>query len=64
MAAAPLNPNDEIRSRILQYFYDRNATATSRFGKRGSAIKISDVKRELKGLHGLTQQQSCRTSHT
>lgn len=57
MSAAPLNPNDEIRSRILQYFYDRNATATSRFGKRGSAVKISDVKRELKGLHGLTQQQ-------
>jgi hypothetical protein len=57
MSAAPHNANDEIRSRILHYFYDRNAAATSRFGKRGSAVKISDVKRELKGLCGLTQQQ-------
>jgi len=51
------NPNDEIRNHILRYFYDRNANATSRFGKKGSAVKISDAKRELKGLHGLTQQQ-------
>lgn len=52
-----VNPNDEIRSKILQYFFDRNAKATSRFGKKGSAVKISDVKRELKALHGLTQPQ-------
>lgn len=51
------NPNDEVRGKILQYFYDRNAKATSRFGKKGSAVRVSDVKRELKGLHGLTQQQ-------
>jgi hypothetical protein len=51
------NPNDEIRHRLLQYFYDRNANATSRFGKKGSAVKISDVKKELKARHGLTQQQ-------
>jgi hypothetical protein len=51
------NPNDEIRARILGYFYDRNAHATSRFGKKGSAVKISDVKAELKALQGLTQQQ-------
>ncbi len=52
-----VNPNDVIRNEILQYFYDRNANATSRFGKKGSAVKISDVKRELKTEHGLTQQQ-------
>ena len=51
------NPNDEVRGQILRYFYDRNATATSRFGKKGSAAKISDVKRELKERHGLTQPQ-------
>lgn len=51
------NPNDEIRAQILRYFYDRNDRATSRFGKKGSAIKISDVKAELKALHGLSQQQ-------
>lgn len=57
MQATETNPNDEIRRQILQYFYERNANATSRFGKKGSAVKISDVKRELKSLHGLTQQE-------
>ncbi len=51
------NPNDIVRSQILQHFYDRNLGATSRFGKKGSAAKISDVKRELKDKHNLTQQQ-------
>lgn len=51
------NPNDAIRQQILRYFYDRNAQATSRFGKKGSAVKISDVKRELKAEAGLSQQQ-------
>jgi hypothetical protein len=54
---SPGNPNDAIRQQILRYFYDRNAQATSRFGKKGSAVKISDVKRELKAQAGLTQQQ-------
>lgn len=52
-----MNPNDEVRHKILKYFYDRNAQATSRTGKKGSAVKISDAKRELKALYGLTQQQ-------
>ena len=49
--------NNEIRQLLLDYFYDRNKNATSIMGKRGSAIRISDVKSELKSLHGLTQQQ-------
>jgi len=53
----PANPNDEIRAQILRYFYNRNASATSRQGKKGSAVKISDVKKELKTAHGLTQQE-------
>lgn len=57
MSSGAVNPNDETRRQILRYFYDRNAKATSRLGKKGSAIKISDVKRELKALHSLTQQQ-------
>jgi hypothetical protein len=52
-----MNPSDEIRRKILLYFYGRNASATSRTGKKGSGVKISDVKRELKELHGLTQPQ-------
>ena len=49
--------NDEMRRLILRYFYERNANATSRRGAKGSAAKISDVKRDLKELHGLRQQQ-------
>ena len=49
--------NNEIRRIMLQYFYDRNRNATSARGKKGSAVKISDVKRELKVEHGLTQQE-------
>ena len=51
------NPNDEIRRVMLRYFYERNAAATSKRGKRGSGVKVSDVKKELKIRHGLTQQQ-------
>jgi hypothetical protein len=51
-----MNPNDAIRKQILQYFYDRNHAATSQRGKKGSAMKSSDVKRELKAKYGLSQQ--------
>jgi hypothetical protein len=57
MDVATGNPNDAVRRQILGYFYDRNTRATSRFGKRGSAVKISDVKAQLKALHGLSQPQ-------
>ena len=49
--------NTEIRSIMLQYFYDRNKNATSARGKKGSAVKISAVKKELKTANGLTQQE-------
>lgn len=49
--------NNEIRRIMLQYFYDRNKNATSARGKKGSAVKISDIKKELKETHGLTQQE-------
>lgn len=52
-----MNPNDEIRWQILRWFYDRNAKATSQHGKKGSAVKISDVKRGMKEAFGLTQPQ-------
>jgi len=55
-ARASLSNND-IRRLMLQYFYDRNKNATSSMGKRGSAVKISDIKKELKEQHGLTQQE-------
>ena len=42
---------------MLQYFYDRNANSTSERGQRGSHVKISDVKSELKAKHSLTQSQ-------
>jgi len=49
--------NTQIRHILLEYFYNRNKNATSSMGKRGSAIRISDVKAELKSLHRLSQQQ-------
>jgi hypothetical protein len=61
MAKAKANraalPNNEIRRLMLHYFYNRNKTATSSMGKKGSAVKISDVKADLKAQHGLTQQE-------
>ena len=42
---------------MLQYFYDRNQNATSARGKKGFAIKISDVRKELKAGHDLTQKE-------
>jgi hypothetical protein len=49
--------NDEIRAIMLRYFYDRNSTATSARGKQGFAVRISDIRKELKASSGLTQQQ-------
>jgi len=49
--------NTEIRRIMLRYFYDRNKNATSARGKKGSAVKISDVKRELKASHSLAQSE-------
>jgi hypothetical protein len=49
--------NNEIRSVILRYFYDRNAAATSARGKKGYAVKITDVRKELKASHSLSQQE-------
>jgi hypothetical protein len=56
-AAAPLRSNNKVRKLLLQYFYDRNKRATSVRGKKGAAVKISNVMRELKAAHGLSQQE-------
>lgn len=52
-----VNPNDLVRNHLLTYFYERNSQATSTFRKRGSATKISDIKRDMKLNYGLSQQQ-------
>lgn len=49
--------DEEIRRIMLRYFYDRNKNATSMMGKKGSAVRTSDLKSELKAVHGLSQQQ-------
>jgi len=53
----PARSNNEIQTIMLQYFYDRNNAATSARGKRGYAIKISDIRKELKTSHDLSQQE-------
>lgn len=42
---------------MLRYFYDRNSASTSARGKKGYAIKIMDVRKELKTAHSLSQQE-------
>jgi hypothetical protein len=54
--ARAVRTNNEIRHLMLHYFYDRNRNATSSMGKKGSAVKISTLKAELKIQHALTQQ--------
>lgn len=56
-ASRPALTNNEIRRLVLLYFHYRNKNATSSMGKKGSAVKIRDVKAELKTQHGLTQQE-------
>jgi hypothetical protein len=46
---------NEVRALILRYFYDRHRCATSPRGKKGFAVKITDIKRELKAAHDLAQ---------
>lgn len=50
---SPIYSNDEIREMILKFFYDRAANATSLRGKKGSSVKMSDLKSGLKTAHGL-----------
>ena len=50
---SPPRTSNEIRKILLQYFYDRNQNATSARGKQGFAIKISDIRREVKEKYGL-----------
>jgi hypothetical protein len=52
-----VNPTIKSEARYSGTFYERNAGATSRFGKKGSAVKISDAKRELKERFDLTQTE-------
>jgi hypothetical protein len=55
--AQPPRSNNEIRTIMLRYFYDRNFAATSARGKKGYAVKISDIRKELKASHDLSQQE-------
>jgi hypothetical protein len=56
-AAVAARSNTDIRSIVLRYFYNRNAAATSARGKKGYAVKITDVRKELKASHQLSQQE-------
>jgi hypothetical protein len=49
--------SNEIRTIMLQYFYGRNKNATSARGEQGFAVRISDIRKELKASHGLTREE-------
>jgi hypothetical protein len=49
--------NDQIRALILTFFYDRASNATSLRGKKGSSVKMKDVKAGLKAAHSLKDNQ-------
>lgn len=53
----PDRTDNEVRAILLRYFYDRSKHATSARGKRGFAVKISDVRRELKSGYGLALRE-------
>ncbi|MBN8550381.1 MAG: hypothetical protein J0M12_13795 [Deltaproteobacteria bacterium] len=56
-SAAPARTVTEIRAIVLRYFYDRNMSATSARGKKGFAVRMKDIRAELKASHGLSQQE-------
>lgn len=45
--------DDDARSHILQYLYERHCNATSARGKRGAAVKIMVLRGEMKVRHGV-----------
>lgn len=56
-AATAVRSSNDIRTIMLRYFYDRNKNATSARGKHGFAIKISDIRKELKASPGLSREE-------
>jgi hypothetical protein len=54
----PPPADDQIRSIMIKYFFQRNKRATSIHGKKtGAAARISIIRADLKASHGLTGQQ-------
>lgn len=49
--------DNEVRDIILKFLFNRNKNATSRMGKNGSYIRISELKSELKVSHLLKQTE-------
>jgi LysM repeat protein len=49
--------DNEVRDIILKFLFNRNKSATSRMGKNGSYVKISDLKSALKLSHLLKQTE-------
>jgi len=57
LSSPPLS-SDQIRRLVLQYFFDRNANATSLRGKRGgAAVTMIVLRADLKASLGLSRSQ-------
>ncbi len=56
-ALTPTYSDNQLREIILKFLYNRNKNASSRMGKNGSYIRISDLKAELKASNALKQTE-------
>jgi hypothetical protein len=56
-AVVPKKSNTEIRKLMLDYFYFRYSNGTSMRGKKGTSVRISDIKSAMKQQHGLVPQE-------
>jgi hypothetical protein len=55
--AAPRKPNNEIRKLMLDYFYSRYSNGNSMRGKKGTSVRISDLKSAMRQQHDLKPQE-------
>jgi hypothetical protein len=58
-----LQEHDQKRQQVLDYFFERARNARSMTGKFGLAVKVSQLKADLKDLYGLSQAEVITNLH-
>jgi hypothetical protein len=57
-ATKEIPSDDEIRGKVLQYFYDRYRNSSGQRGKNGIQTKVSIIKSDLKEVLRLLAQRN------